>query len=313
MSRNRPRAQINKRLLNNYLPPEGVPLRFEVAGLGARFGAQVADILLSLAVILATILLLALIGLDNSNFLSAVFMLMFFGIRVPYYVLSELLWNGQTLGKRMMGLRVISTDGRQVTAHALVVRNLTKEGEVFGPGTALLVLQNMSTFGAILCLIWIIVVLAVPLLNSRRQRLGDMIAGTYVVNAPRAVLLPELARGASDGSKAGAFVFEPRHLNEYGAYELQTLERLLQAQATDLPPKAHARRRATLISVGKTIRDRIGYHEEVAENDAAAFLNAFYQAQRAFLENRQLFGERRKDKFHKPRETPGPSNSSAEK
>lgn len=299
MSKRRRAPDLNKRLLNSYLPPEGVPLKFEVASLGARFAAQLADLLITTVAIICMIILFSFAGLNNGSFLFAFAALMFFAVRVPYYVLTELLWNGQTLGKRMMGLRVISADGRQVTPYAVTVRNFMKEAEVFAPGTAIIAIETVPGWAKLLTLLYVFIVLAVPLLNKRRQRLGDIIAGTYVVDAPRAILLPELANSPSDAH----FVFTPDHLNEYGRYELQTLEKLLQAQPTSSAGDVTERRKKALKKVCNTICGRIGYEDPIADTDTEAFLTAFYKAQRAFLENRQIFGDKREDKFHRPKQS----------
>src|SRR3546814_12824423 len=79
---------------------------------------------------------LALLALTaGGNITVAVGALLFFAIRTPYYVASELLWNGQTLGKRMHGLRVVAVDGRGLTPPAVVGPNLRKEAAVFVPRT----------------------------------------------------------------------------------------------------------------------------------------------------------------------------------
>ena len=65
-----------------------------------------------------------------------------------------------------------------------------KEAEIFLPGTLVLTLDATTTLPSILSLLWILGVLAVPLFNRRRQRLGDIIAGTYVIHLPKPILLP---------------------------------------------------------------------------------------------------------------------------
>jgi uncharacterized RDD family membrane protein YckC len=93
--RNKPKPLYNKDAL---LPPEGVPLRLDVAGLGARLAAQITDILITGIGALAVVLLLISIGASNPQTLGAVASMLFFVIRIPYYVMTELAWNGQTLG-----------------------------------------------------------------------------------------------------------------------------------------------------------------------------------------------------------------------
>ncbi|MSU88112.1 RDD family protein [Rhodobacteraceae bacterium 2CG4] len=285
-----------RRLLVEILPPEGVPIRFEVAGLGARTVAQIADILVTFAVLVVLMAVLFLSDLVSLEAVIAIGALLFFAIRVPYYVLTETLMNGQTWGKRLTGLRVIAADGRSLTAHAVTVRNLLKEMEIFIPGTLLLATTSLDRLTVILLLGWIGILLAVPLTNAHRQRLGDILAGTYVVMLPTPVLLPDLAEQPVADA---AYRFLPHHLDHYGRYELQTLEALLQVDAGALSRIAAERHRANLRKVAETISRRIGYETHVPEADTEGFLLAFYRTQRAYLENRKLFGDAREDKFHR--------------
>ncbi|MEM9228693.1 MAG: RDD family protein [Pseudomonadota bacterium] len=288
----------NTRVISDFIPPEGVPIRFEVAGMGARLIAQIADILITFV---ALLLVMALLLISNAISLAAVIIigaLLYFAVRVPYYTLCELLMNGQTLGKRMSGLRVISVDGRTLTPHAVTVRNLLKELEVFVPGSMLLASSTLDTASTLLLMIWIGMLATVPFSNRNRQRLGDILAGTYVVSLPKPVLLPDLAEAPEDPSDT-RFPFEPHHLDHYGRYELQTLEALLHVNRTKLNRTAATRHASNLRKVTDTIINRIGYPTHIAERDTAAFLLAFYRTQRAYLENRKLFGDAREDKFHR--------------
>ncbi len=291
----------DRRLINDFLPPEGVPIKFEVAGLGARLGAQIADLLLTIVFMLALIVLLfagfAALDIPQTTVLGLAAILSL-GIRAPYYIFAELFWNGRTLGKRMMRLRVVSADGRSLTAHSVVVRNLMKEVEVFMPGTYLLVTSEDDPVTSLILIVWISVVLAVVVLNRRRQRIGDMIAGTYVISQPEALLLPDLA-AAPAPKAAGRFVFLPHQLDHYGAYELQTLEKILHAGTIpSQSAEAANRHKANMAAIIEKIRAKIDYAEPVSAADNATFLGAFYTAQRVHLEQRQLFGEKRADKFH---------------
>lgn len=279
------------------VPPEGVPVRFTVAGLGVRTAAQIVDILLTLIFVAAFLAILALAFRAPGPLLFSLGALLWLAMRAPYYIVTELLWNGETLGKRMMKIRVVSADGRSLTPHGVVVRNLMKEAEVFAPGTSLLVLSDISGFWQVVVLLWIAAAMAVPLLNRRRQRLGDLMGGTYVVHLPEAVLLPDLA--AKPAPTAERHVFQPHQLNHYGAFELQTLEAFL--HKSDTPPTEQVgsiRQRETRAAIVDNIRKKIDYPEAVPQHEHDAFLRAFYVAQRAHLEQRQLFGERRIDKHH---------------
>ncbi|MEM7615071.1 MAG: RDD family protein [Pseudomonadota bacterium] len=287
-----------RRLITDFVPPEGVPIRFEVAGMSSRIIAQITDILITFAALVLIMVLLLFSNAVPITALISIGALLYFGIRVPYYTLSELLMNGQTLGKRMSGLRVISVDGRTLSPHAVTVRNLLKELEVFVPGSMLLASASLDALGALILLVWIGILAAVPLSNRNRQRLGDILAGTYVVSLPKPVLLPDLAEAPPDQTDT-RFTFEGHHLDHYGRYELQTLEALLHVDQRALNRAAGQRHSSNMRKVAQTIAKRIGYPVQIGEQDAAAFLLAFYRTQRAYLENRKLFGDAREDKFHR--------------
>jgi uncharacterized RDD family membrane protein YckC len=222
----------------------------------------------------------------------ALLMLCVFLIRVPYYILAELVWNGRTVGKRVVGIRVINAEGRRLTPHQIVARNLMKEVELFTPVTMVFTVDAMSGLGVLLTLVWVLAVLIVPLANRRWQRLGDMVAGTIVVDNPRNVLLPDLALSLpTQGSARPAFDFLPAHLDIYGRFELQTLEKVLRDPVRGEEPPDFGQ-------ISRTIIRKIGYADPVRPGQERAFLNAFYRAQREHLETLRLFGNRREDKFH---------------
>ena len=282
--------------------PEGVELNLPVAGIGARLGAQLTDILLTLAFVVAAMVLLIFGPSLKPETLIAVGVLLFFVTRVPYYVLTELAWNGQTLGKRLMKIKVVSHFGGPLTTHAVVLRNVVKEAEVFLPATLILTLDQDAPVASGLALGWVVLAFAIPLSNPHRMRLGDMLAGTHVVQLPVPVLLPDVARTPRTASQEApeGFAFQAHQLDHYGRFELQTLESVLRAQSEASPtPERHARSRATLASIVERVRKKIGYADAVAPGDHLAFLQAFYNAQRAYLEQRQLFGDRRADKRHR--------------
>lgn len=285
------------------MPPEGVPLKLEVAGLGVRLAAQITDVVLTLAAAVALLILVVSLGFSSPETLVAIGSLMFFLIRVPYYVVSELAWNGQTLGKRLMKIKVVSHDGTSLSTHSLVLRNLMKEAEIFLPATLLLSLDAASPVESGLALGWIIAGLMVPLCNRYRQRLGDLMAGTHVIHLPVPVLLMDLAeQPAVQIVGEDEFVFLSHQLEHYGAFELQTLETLLRAQESSAGWKSKPGQVATIEAVVEKIRQKIGYANKVPAAKRLEFLGAFYNVQRAHLEQRQLFGERRHDKYYAQRQ-----------
>lgn len=283
------RSRHGLRLLT-HTPPEGVPISFSIASMGTRFGAQFLDILITYGGML--LLLIALLWLDILSWaaLFSLFLLLTFLVRIPYYILSELVWNGRTIGKRITGIRVISANGRRLTPHQITARNLMKEVEIFTPISMIFAFEFISDITSIILVVWLLIIVGVPLTNRRRQRLGDIIAGTIVVVRPMPVLLPDLSAGI--GTSQHGYEFRTEHLDVYGRFELQTLEQILRK-----PPKGpEARKRVS--DVAQTIVRKIGYDEKVPQNREWDFLLEFYRQQREYLENRHLFGDSREDKFH---------------
>lgn len=282
-------STIRGKRVETYTPPEGVPITFGIASLGTRFGAQCLDILLTYGGAFAILLVILYTGLLSWSGLSALFVLTVFFIRIPYYVFSELVWNGRTLGKRITGLRVISVDGKRLTPHQIVARNLMKEVEIFTPISMIFAVSQVDGTVRIIMVLWVIGVMIIPFLNKRRQRLGDIIAGTIVIDRPRAVLLPDLATATGVGR---GYEFRTEHLDIYGRFELQTLEEILRH------PPTGPEERARVSDVTQTIVRKIRYDEKVPENREWDFLMEFYRQQREFLESKHLFGDSRENKFH---------------
>jgi uncharacterized RDD family membrane protein YckC len=210
-----------------------------------------------------------------------------FLLRNGYFVLFELGPRAATPGKRALGLRVIARDGGRLTAEAIFARNALREIEVFLPltllGASALAGDPVDGVMALLALVWSGVFLFFPLFNRDRLRVGDLVAGTWVVRAPRAALLADLAQDAA--RTLPRFAFTADQTGAYGVKELQILEDVLR--------RRDAR---TLAVVAARIRAKIAYLQPDGESDEA-FLAAFYAALRGRLEHRLLFGHRRKDKF----------------
>ncbi len=283
--------RVNRQLLADYLPPEGVPISFQIASMGARFGAQFLDLLITYGGLLALLLFLLWIDILPGTAFITLFVLLIFLIRVPYYILSELVWNGRTLGKRIVKIRVIAANGRRLTPHQVTARNLMKEAEVFTPISLLMSGSTGDWVMTLITLVWVLGVIALPFFNRKRQRLGDMIAGTIVVEQPKSVLLPDLA--TARGTTEQRFAFLPMHLDFYGRYELQMLESILR------DPGKSPTYQTELAKVTEAIIRKIDYVDPVLPSERGEFLMSFYRAQREHLESRRLFGDRREDKNHR--------------
>ena len=282
--------------------PEGVPLVVELADRGSRAAAFILDTVFIILIMVAGGFALAFTVSLLQIWTLVIAILGFFLLRIFYFPIAELKWRGATPGKRILGLKVIDRHGGPLKPEAIVVRNLMREVEVFMPLTVLAVpsLTGFEALEQLLMLGWIGIFTLMPLFNRDGLRVGDMVAGTLVITAPKAALLPDLTQRPDPATAfrrerpASDYRFTAAQLGHYGAYELQTLESVLR--------RAEAGSLAGRQEIARRIRAKIGWPDAdqaaVADSrfDATAFLEAFYAAQRAHLERRMLFGHRRKDK-----------------
>lgn len=284
--------------LREVVTPEGVPLRFRVAGLGERLGAFVLDCALVVAAVIGVVLL-TLAGVAAARGIAvALGLVAFFLLRSFYFTWFECRAAGATPGKRLLGLRVIDGHGGILTAEAVFARNFMREIELFVPLAIAVapeaLLPDQPPWGRLAAALWLVALVLVPLFNRDRLRAGDLVAGTLVVRTPRALLLEDLSAEAEAARRApAAYEFTPAQLDLYGIQELQVLENLLR-QASPRP--------GALEAVAAQIQRKIGWPRGARRGSARAFLQAFYTAQRARLEQRMLLGERRESK----RDAPGP-------
>lgn len=269
--------------------PEGVDLRLKVGAYAERFTALLLDFLIlfaGMAVFSLAVLAVAWATKAKwaSEILGVVWLLGMFLGRNFYFIYFEIQPRAATPGKRALGLRVIAADGGRLTADMVFARNAMREVEVFLPLTFFLA-QGEGVDAALITLgaLWSLVFVLFPLFNRDRRRMGDLVAGSLVVKAPKKVLHPDLAdteRGAARG-----FAFTPAQLEAYGIKELHVLEDVLRAGD-----------RKSMAEVAARIRSKIGW-EGPADIPDRTFLNAYYAALRGRLESRLLFGHRRRDKF----------------
>jgi uncharacterized RDD family membrane protein YckC len=146
--------------------PEGISFSFDLAGPLVRSLALAVD----LGVISAASGLVGgavgVIEMVSSDLARAVYILAYFAISIGYGIAAEYLWRGQTLGKRLLRLRVMDVQGLRIRLGQVVVRNLLRFVDM---------LPALYLVGGLTCL-----------LNRRFQRLGDIAANTIVIRTPAA-------------------------------------------------------------------------------------------------------------------------------
>jgi uncharacterized RDD family membrane protein YckC len=169
--------------------PESVAFTYELAGLGSRFLAVAVDQaiqIVTLGAILVSMFMVALragsghpgagVSKLGESIAIAIVVFIVFVVMFGYFIAFEALWNGQTPGKRLLGLRVVRDGGYPIDFGASLIRNLVRVGEY---------IVGYYLFAAISAL-----------LSAENKRLGDLAAGTIVVrdarlSAPRSVAQPE--------------------------------------------------------------------------------------------------------------------------
>jgi uncharacterized RDD family membrane protein YckC len=158
--------------------PDHVSLEFELAGPGSRFSAYVIDFIFNVLLIVAILLvgylsggMIALRSLAGSvkgssgwsvSWVPALVVLIIFLINWGYYVFFEGLGKGSTPGKKRLGIRVIRQDGLPIGFREAALRNLVRAADMLPPPSYIL--------GGL-----------VMHFDAQGRRLGDMVAGTYVV------------------------------------------------------------------------------------------------------------------------------------
>ncbi len=170
--------------------PESIAFHYELAGLGSRFLALMIDQAIQILALVAIFGGLILAGSraaaarhaaaapasDKLAFSIAIAMLIVivFTVLFGYFIVFESAWNGQTPGKKLLGLRVVRDGGYPIDFGASLIRNLIRVGEwIFG---------------------YYIIAAISALISPENKRLGDLAAGTIVVRDARLAAPSALAQ-----------------------------------------------------------------------------------------------------------------------
>ncbi|MEQ2006590.1 MAG: RDD family protein [Limisphaerales bacterium] len=181
--------------------PEGIVFSLPLAGPVSRFLAWAVDGAVVFAASYVLSLLLGLLSWIEPDVIQAVLILLFFVLQIGYGIACEWLWRGQTLGKRLLRLRVMDVQGLQLQFSQVVIRNLLR----FVDG-----LPAFYLVGGTACF-----------LSRRAQRLGDLAANTIVVR------LAQPKQPDLDQLLAGKF----NSLREHAHLEARLRQRVSPAEA----------------------------------------------------------------------------------
>lgn len=150
------------------LSPEKTIITYRLSGIGSRIAAHFIDLIIILVALysIAVGVAFTISQVDETIAQVIVALTFTFGFFV-YFILFEGLWNGQTLGKKIVGIRVRMADGLPLTFGAAIGRNLLRPADMF-PGTYFMGLLAMFC-------------------SPKSQRFGDLVANTVVIHEKRAV------------------------------------------------------------------------------------------------------------------------------
>ena len=159
--------------------PEGIRFSLLLASPVSRFLSWLID---------CACILAASAAVSKLSSMGAVLVLSYFAISIGYGIVCEWYWRGQTVGKRMLRLRVMDAEGMHLQFSQVVVRNLLRFVDA---------LPAFYLVGGAVCLF-----------SEKAQRLGDLAANTIVIRQP-SLAQPDVARWL--GGKYNSLL-EHRHL-----------------------------------------------------------------------------------------------------
>ncbi len=145
---------------------QNIELEYDLAGVGERLVAGILDLLIiaGYCIIMNIIFSAGLLGHGNAWIMIPLYLPAVF-----YSLLSETFMNGQSVGKRVMGIKVISINGNQPHFSQYLIRWLFRFIDLWISGFVLAVIVIAAT--------------------EKHQRLGDIIAGTTLVKTrPRTTI-----------------------------------------------------------------------------------------------------------------------------
>ena len=171
--------------------PEGIDLILRPAGLMPRALAFGIDLLIRGAILLAAFIVLGLLG----QFGAGLGTILYFLVNWWYPVLFEVLYQGRTPGKKVMGLRVVHDDGTPVGWAASLTRNLLRAVDMLPFAYCVGAISSLS--------------------HPSFKRLGDLAAGTLVVYRDEPPKRPQLPEADAERAPFSLSLVEQRALLDF--------------------------------------------------------------------------------------------------
>ena len=154
---------------------QNVVIDYEPAGLGNRLLSSILDLLFKIGFIFTIMIIFSFLGIYSGKLNNSASIVIFFLILVIPYLFYDLLFeifmHGQTIGKKIMKIKVVKLDGTQPSVGSYLLRWLIRLFEID-------IFQGLV---AIVCIA----------ASKNSQRLGDMAAGTTVIRIMPAVTIKD--------------------------------------------------------------------------------------------------------------------------
>lgn len=166
--------------------PEGIEFSFQLASPILRGLAWILDIAVIMAISMLLGKILTVVSVLHADTATALRYLLFFALMIGYGMIWEWFWDGRTLGKRVVGIRVMDDRGLRLRFPQVAMRNLLRAVDA---------LPGLYLIGG-----------AVALMTRNYQRLGDIAAGTVVVRTEKH---EAVSPGAPIGDRFNSFARAP--------------------------------------------------------------------------------------------------------
>lgn len=223
--------------------PEGVVFALQLANPVTRFLAWATDFGCIMAIVSVLGIVMRVLDGINADLSRALSVLVFFAAQIGYGFFCEWLWRGQTVGKRMLRLRVVDAYGLRLQFSQVVIRNLLRSVDML---PAFYLVGGVAT-----------------LVSTRSQRLGDLAANTVVVRSPR-IEQPDLEQLLA--GKFNSLRSYP-HLEARLRQKISPIEASIALQAILRRDEFEALARARLFArLGEHFRSLVEFPPESVEN-----------------------------------------------
>ena len=239
--------------------PEHVRFSYEIAGIGSRFIAAFMDYLLqTVAMALFAIALAAALSAfpalgERSAAITVVVVSATTFIYLGYFIVFEMIWNGQSPGKRAAGIRVIRNNGTPITITESLIRNLLRVVDFLPVAYGVGILSI--------------------LLSKQSKRIGDFAAGTVVVRESSTGEEIEELPAVRVGE--GQVEIALPYLAQLSEEDLTAIQRFMERR-DELDPRL---RREMAMKIAAIIADRLGGQLPASlPQDPEALVEVFYAA-----------------------------------